>query len=142
MGGLGAGLAVAGVVNDQHPPLVRAGRRVAQQQRQAALIDLLVVPGRFRQEPLQLLHGRMLGPDDRFGAGQGGQGLAALAWQQQHLQIGTQATALGEPGKQGVELGGVVLQGAGCGWAGQPLGHREHLERETRRPPLVRPKPP
>jgi hypothetical protein len=66
----------------------------------------------------------MLGADHRLGAGQGGQGLVAVAGQQQALQVGAQATPLGQGAEQWVELGGVVLQGAGGGWAGQALGHR------------------
>src|SRR5829696_7150202 len=109
------------------PWVVGAGCRVGQQQLQAVLVDLLVVPGRLRQEPLQALHGPMLGTDQRLGAGQGGQGLVAVAGQQQALQVGAQAAALRERTKQRVELGGVVLQGAGGGRAGQPFGHRDHL---------------
>src|SRR5205809_2573407 len=66
----------------------------------------------------------MLGADDRLGAGQRGQRLVAVSWQQQALQVGAQAAPLRERAKQRVELGGVVLQGAGGGWAGQALGHR------------------
>jgi hypothetical protein len=54
------------------------------------------------------LHGRVVGANDGFGAGQAGQGLVAVAGQQQALQVGAQAAALGQPGEQGVELGGVV----------------------------------
>jgi hypothetical protein len=69
----------------------------------------------------------MLRTDDRLRAGQRGQGLVAVAGQQQALQVGAQAAALRQPGEQGVELGGVVLQGAGGGWAGKALGHRGTL---------------
>jgi hypothetical protein len=142
MRGLGAGLAVTGVINDQHPPLVRGRGRVAQQQLEPALVDPVGVPGRLRQKPLQPLHGRMLGANDRFGAGQRGQGLVAVARQQQALQVGAEATALGQRAQQPIELSGVVLQWTGCGRAGQPFGHREPLERETRRLSLPRRKPP
>src|SRR6266536_713429 len=84
----------------------------------------VVVPGRLRQEELQALHGPLLRADHRFGAHQTGQGLVAVAWQQQALQVGAQAAALRQPGEQRVELGGVALQGTGGGWAGQALGHR------------------
>ena len=127
MGGVAAGLGVAGVVDDQHALVVGAGCRVGQQQLQAVLVDLLVVPGRLGEEPLQALHGPMLGTDQRLGAGQRGQGLVAVAGQQQALQVGAQAAALRQRAKQRVELGGVVLQGAGRGRAGQPFGHRDHL---------------
>jgi hypothetical protein len=69
----------------------------------------------------------MLGTDQGLGAGQGGQGLVAVPRQQQALPVGTQAAALRERVKQRVELGGVVLQWAGRGRAGQPFGHRDHL---------------
>src|SRR6266542_1961335 len=58
------------------------------------------------------------------GSGQTGQGLVAVSWQQQALQVGAQAAPLRQPAKQRVELGGVALQGTGGGWAGQALGHR------------------
>jgi hypothetical protein len=141
MRGVRAGLAVAGVVDDQHTLLVRGGRRVGQQQRQPALVDLLMVPGRLGQEELQALHGCVLGTGDRLGASQRGQGLVALARQQQALQIGAEAAALGQGAKQGVELGGVVLQQARCGRAGQSFGHRDHLDGDVARQPRVPRKP-
>src|SRR6266545_2685907 len=61
---------------------------------------------------------------DRLGVGQGGQGLVAIAGQQQALQVVAQAAPLGQRAPQRVEPGGVVLQGAGGGWAGKALGHR------------------
>jgi hypothetical protein len=124
MGGVAAVLAVAAVVDHQHPLAVGAGGRVGHEQLQPPLVDLLVVPGGLRHEERQALQGSMLGAEDRFGAGQGGQGLVAVAWQQQALQVGAQAAALRQRAKQRIELGGVVLQRAGGGWAGQALGHR------------------
>jgi hypothetical protein len=73
------------------------------------------------------LHGLVLGGDDWLGARQRGQRLVAVARQQQALQIGAQAAALRQPGEQGIEPGGVVLQRAGSGWAGKALGQRDHL---------------
>jgi hypothetical protein len=67
------------------------------------------------------LHGAVLGADDWFGAGQRGQGLVAVAGQQQALQTGTEAAALRQRAEQGVELGGVVLEWAGCRWQGRRL---------------------
>jgi hypothetical protein len=124
VGGVAAVFSVAGVVDDQHAVVVGAGGRVGQQHLKAPLVELLVVPGRLRQEELQALHGRVLGTNDRFGAGQGGQRLVAVAGQQQPLQVGAQAAPLRQRAKQRVELGGVVLQRARCGWAGKALGHR------------------
>jgi len=141
VGGLGAGLAAAGVVDDQHALVVGRGRRVVQQQLHAPPVDLPGVPGCLREEPLQALHGLVLGADDRLGAGQRGEGLVAAAGQQQAREVGAEAAALRQRGEQGVELGGVVLKRAGCGWAGQAVGHRDHLSCETRRRPLLLHKP-
>jgi hypothetical protein len=58
------------------------------------MVDLLVVPGRLREEPLQPLDLTMLGTDDRLGAGQPGQRLVAIPRQQQALEVVTQAPAL------------------------------------------------
>jgi hypothetical protein len=118
--GVAAVFSVAAVVDDQHPLVVGAGRRVVHQQLQPPLVELLVIPGRLRQEELQALHGRMLRADHGFGAGQAGQGLVAVAGQQA-LQVGAQAAALGERAKQRVKLGGVVLQRARAGGQGRRL---------------------
>src|SRR4029453_15046514 len=72
------------------------------------VVDLLVVPSRLREEPLQPLDLAVLGPADRLGPGQPSQGLVAVAGQQQPLQVVTQATALGQAREQGVEPLGVV----------------------------------
>ena len=45
MGGGGAVLAVAGVVDHQHTPIVRRGRRVLAQRPHPLVVDSLVVPG-------------------------------------------------------------------------------------------------
>jgi hypothetical protein len=127
VGGVATGLAVAAVVQHQHALALRTGGRVGHQQLDPASVHLLGVPRRLRQQPLQPLHGTVLGADDRLGAGQRGQRLVAVAGQQQALQVGAEAAPLREPGEQRVELGGVVLQRAGCGWAGQAFGHRDHL---------------
>ncbi len=66
MVGVVAVLAVAGVVDHQHPPRMRRGGRVGLEQPDPLLVDRLVVPGRFRQEPLQPLHLAVLGTDDRL----------------------------------------------------------------------------
>ncbi len=124
MVGGAAVLAVAGVVDHQHPPPVWRGRRVGLEQPDPLLVDGLVVPGRLRQEPLQPLGLAVLGAHDWFGVGQGGQGLVAVSWQQQALQVVTQAAALRQAQKQRVEPGRVVLQRAGGGWAGAAGGHR------------------
>src|SRR5215211_2764200 len=65
VGGLRAGLAVTGVVQHQHAPLVRRGRGIATQQLHAPLVDPLVVPAGLGEKPLQALHGRVLGANDR-----------------------------------------------------------------------------
>ena len=137
MGGVAAGLAVAAVVQHQHPPLVRAGRGIATQQLQAPLVDPVEVPGGLGQEPLQPLHGPVLGAGDRLGAGQGGQGLVAIPRQQQPLQVSPEAAALGQRTQQRVEPRRVVLQRTGCGWAGQAFGHRDHLTGDVAPQPIV-----
>jgi len=83
----------------------------------------LMVSGRFRQERLQPLDLTVLGAGDRLGVGQGGQGLVAVAWQQQALHVVVQTTALGHACQHRVELGGVGLQRAGCGWTGAAGGY-------------------
>src|SRR5512132_430724 len=83
------------------------GGRILPQQPHPLVVDLLGVPGRFRQEPLQPLDLAVLGPGDRLGPGQPGQGLVAVAGQQQALQVVTEPTALGHACQQRVELGGV-----------------------------------
>jgi hypothetical protein len=61
---LPAVLAVAAVIDHQHPAAMRRGRRVRQQQLQPARVDPLRVPARLRQEELQPLHHRMPGTRD------------------------------------------------------------------------------
>jgi hypothetical protein len=80
MGGGGAVLAVAGVVQHQHAPVIGGGGRVLAQQLHPSVVDHLVVPGRFREEPLQPLDLTVLGTGDRLGIGQPGQGLVAVPW--------------------------------------------------------------
>jgi len=123
--GVAAVFAVAGVVDHQHPLGVWRGGRVLAQQLDPLLVDGLVVPGRLRQKPLQPLDLAVLGTGDRLGVGQGGQGLVAVAWQQQALQVVAQAAALRQACEQGVEPSRVGLQRAGCGWAGAAGGHRQ-----------------
>src|SRR5215218_2297030 len=124
MGGGGAVLAVPGVVDHQHAPLTWGGGRVFPQQLDAALVELLVVPSRFREEPLQPLDLTVLSASDRLGAGQPGQGLVAIPREQQALQVVTEAAALGQAAKQAIKRGGVVLQRARRGWTRTAAGHR------------------
>jgi hypothetical protein len=131
MGGVAAGLAVAGVIQHHRALVVGRGRGIVQQQLHTPLVDPLMVPAGLGEKPLQALHGRVLGAHDGLGTGERGHGLVAVAGQQQPLQVGAQAAALREPGEQGVELGGVVLQRAGGGWAGQALGHCAHLRAQA-----------
>jgi hypothetical protein len=119
MGGRGAVLAVAGVIQHQHPASWGGGGRVLAQQLHPLVVDLLVVPGRLRQEPLQPLDLAVLGTGDRLGAGQPGQGLVAITRQQQPLQVGTQAAALRQAREQGVQALGVVLSGPGADGQGR-----------------------
>jgi hypothetical protein len=121
MGGGGAVLAVADVVDNQHAPLVRGGGWFFTQQLHPLGVDLLVVPGRLRHEPLQPLDLAVLGAGDRLGTGQPGQGLVPIPWQQQALQIVTEATALGQAREQSVEPLGVGLERPGAGGQGRRL---------------------
>jgi hypothetical protein len=89
MGGCGAVLAVTGVVDHQRTRIVRGGGQVLAQQPHALVVDLLVIPGRLGQEPLQPLDLTVLRAHHGFGAGQPGQGLVAVAGQQQALQVVT-----------------------------------------------------
>ena len=73
MGGGGAVLAVAGVIEHQRTGIVRGGGRVLARHPHAPLVDPLVIPGRLREEPLQPLDLAVLGPGDRLGPGQPGQ---------------------------------------------------------------------
>ena len=58
-----------------------------------------MIPAGLGQEPpLQPLDVAALGPSDRLSAGQG---LVAIPWKQQALQVVTEATALGQNREQG-----------------------------------------
>src|SRR5512132_3721643 len=103
------------------------GGRILPQQPHPLVVDLLVVPGRFRQERLQPRDLAVLGPGDRLGPGQPGQGLVAVAGQQQALEVVTEPTALGHACQQRVELGGVALQWARRGLAQTTGRHRRSL---------------
>jgi hypothetical protein len=74
--------------------IMGGGGRVLTQPPHPSLIDHLVVPGRLGQEPLQPLDLTVLGTGDRLGPGQPSQGLVAIAWQQQALQVVAEAAAL------------------------------------------------
>jgi hypothetical protein len=101
MGGRRAVLAVPGIIDDQHPGPMRRGDWIGQQQLQPPGVDLLVVPGRLRQEELQPLRCRMLSPNDRLHAGQTGQGLVPLPRQQQPGQIGPKSPPLRQRANSG-----------------------------------------
>ena len=103
-------LAVAGVVDHQHPTRVRCGGRIGGQQLQPAGIDRLGVPMRLRQEKLQPLHRRRPGADHRFSTRQGGQRLVAFPGQQQPGQVLPKPPPLGQRGKQTIEADRVLLQ--------------------------------
>ncbi len=124
MGSGGAVLAVAGVVDHQRASLVWGGGWVFTQQLHPLGVDLLVVPGRLRQEPLQPLDLTVLSTGDRLGPGQPGQGLVAIPWQQQALQVVADAATLGQAREHRIEPLGIVLQRAGCWRAGAAAGHR------------------
>ena len=124
MGGRGAVLAVASVIEHQHTRIVRGGGRVLAQHPHAPLVDLLVIPGRLRQEPLQPLDLMVLRPSDRLGPGQPGQGLVAIARQQQALQVVAEAATPSQAREHRIEPLGVVLERAGCWRVWAATGHR------------------
>ena len=95
MGRLLAPFAVPVLVYDQNAFLVGGGRRVLEQEFEAALVDLFVVPPGFREEPLQALCFLTLRSCERLGVGKSGQSLVALGGKQQSLQVAPKAIALG-----------------------------------------------
>jgi hypothetical protein len=80
------------------------------EQVQPLAVDLLGVPGGLGQEVLQSLHCSVLRALDRFGPGQAGQGLVAIAGRQQTGQILAKPTLLRQPREQLVKAGRVVLE--------------------------------
>jgi hypothetical protein len=95
--GLGAVFGVAGVVDDQHPARVRRGRGIGAQQSNPAGVDRVGVPDRLRHEELQPLGLGVAGAGDRFGVGQSGERLVALAWRQQPGQVVPEPAPLRQP---------------------------------------------
>ena len=75
MGRLVPPLAVAVLVDDEHPVRVGGRRRVGTQERQPPPVDGVRRPGRRAQEPLPPLCPRVLRPNVRRGVRQAGQGL-------------------------------------------------------------------
>jgi hypothetical protein len=65
------------------------------------VVDLLVVLGRLREQPLRPLDLTMLCTHHRLGGGQPGQRLVAIAWQQQALRAAAEAAALGQVENKG-----------------------------------------
>lgn len=118
-------LAVARVVDHQHPAWVRGGRGIGQQQFQSAGVDLLVVPGQLGQEELQPLYRGALGPDDGFGAGQAGQGLVPVPRQQQSREVLAEPAALCQRREQVIEARGVGFQSARSGRTRQTASHHK-----------------
>ena len=131
--GLGAVLAVAGVVQDQHPVGVGPGGGVRQEPRQeprqAPRVDRRPVPGGLREDVLQLLGGGVLRPGHRLRPGQRRQGLVPLAGQQQPLQVRPEGPALGQRPEAGVEATGGGLQRPGGLRARLADGHGALLTR-------------
>ena len=124
VGGVGALLAVAGVVDHQHTLLVRGGRRGAEHQLEAAGVERVGVPGRLGEEELEALDGRALGADDRLGAGQRRQRLVAVPREQQPLQVRPEAATLSQRAEQVIEPDRELLQRAGGGRTDAPPRHR------------------
>src|SRR4030095_2975758 len=110
MGGLAPGLAVAGVVDHQHPLLVGSGGGLVQQQVEPTRVHCIGVPGRLRKEKLQALHRGRLGPDDGLRPNQRGESLIPIPRQEEPLQILAKTAPLGQGLEQLVKMGRVLLQ--------------------------------
>src|SRR4051812_46144186 len=123
MGGLLAPFAIPVLVYDQNTVLVGNRRRVAEQEFEAALVNLSRVPPGFRKEPLQALCFLTLRSEHGFGVGQSRQGLVALGGEQKALQIAPKTFALGTSPKENIEGLGVVFQRARSRIDGQPFAH-------------------
>jgi hypothetical protein len=94
-----AALAVAGLIDDEHPVGVRPQVRVSAPQFQPPRVEGGAVPGRVVQEVMQPL---AVGPGDQ--GGQLGEGLVALPRQQQPDEVVPHGGALGQAGKQIIEV--------------------------------------
>ena len=79
---LGALLAVAGLVDDQHAARVRRHRGVGPEHLQPPRVDGRGVPDGLGEEELQALDGRVPDRDERLGPSQRGQGLVAITGQE------------------------------------------------------------
>jgi hypothetical protein len=67
------------LVDDQNAFVVGDGIRLFEQEEfEPALVDLLLIPPRFREEPLQALRFFALRSYGRLGVGKSGQSLVAL----------------------------------------------------------------
>src|SRR5205823_12102435 len=123
MRGLGPGLAIAGVIEHQHALLMGGRGPVAKEEIEPTRVHRVGVPGGLRQEELQTLYGRCLGPDDGLRADQGREGLMPLAGHEQPRQVLAEAAPLRQTIEQVVEVGRVVLQWPRGGWTGDPVRH-------------------
>lgn len=124
MGRVGASFQVARFVNDQDSIGIGHGRWRLFQQLAAPGIHRCFVPIRFRQEPLQALGPRFVGPIAGRRVGQPGQRLVALGRQQQTFQVAPEAFALVPFREQRVEDLGKRFEPAGGGPGYASLGHR------------------
>lgn len=115
--------AVAAVADDQHPVRVRRGRRIGRRQRHPPGVDRLGVPHRLRWEILRPLHCRVVDPGHRFGPGQAGQRLVALARQQQPGRLLAKPAPPPQMREQIIETCRVVLQRARCRRSLHTSGH-------------------
>lgn len=123
MRGRRAVLTIPGIIDDQHTPTMRRGRRIREQQLKPPGVDLLVLPRRLRQEELQTLHRRVLGTGHRLRPGQRGKRLVPLPRQQQTAQVLAKPTALGQRPEQIVEPGRVPFQRPGSRRTRYTRGH-------------------
>src|SRR5215208_5694725 len=127
--GLRAVLAVSDLVDDEHASLVRSRLGIVPHHPQAARIQGLHIPGRFREEELQPLRRSALGSHHWFHAGQGGKRLVAIPAQQQSGKVLTEASSLGESTEEIIEALGVIFERTGRLWASRRLLISLHLHR-------------
>jgi hypothetical protein len=83
MGGFLPFFPITVLIDDQYPLSIGGRAWLFEQHLQAALLDLLFLPTRFREKPLHALRTRVLCSHRRLGVGQSGQRFIAFGWQEQ-----------------------------------------------------------
>jgi len=104
-----APFAIAVLVYDQDALPVGSTPLIVEQELEAALVDLLLIPPGLREEPLQALRFLALRSCQGLGVSKRGEGLVSLGREQQSLQITPETFALGASTKEIIEALGVVF---------------------------------